>query len=625
MPVDGLGEWTITSLAAIVEASDDAIVGLSPEGIVRSWNRGAERLYGFTADEMIGRSREVLLTPDGAHAELRSETLDTFRLRNDGTKFWVSVRVSQILDNTSRVTGYSEIAREIARPMTSEGALAQLAAIVDSSDDAIIGKTIDRGVIQTWNNGAERLYGYAASEVIGQPMSSLLPKALLEEERIILDKVRHGERVHHFSTVRIHKDGRAIHVSLTISPIRNSAGEIIGASHVARDISETKQLKDKLMVSQKMEALGRLAGGVAHDFNNLLTVISGYGALLQAALSGKPESCDMANEVMGAADKAAELTRQLLIFSRHQVIHLQPVDLNDTLSKSLGMLRRLIGEDVIIEQRLAGDLASIQADPGQLSQVMMNLAANARDAMPGGGTITIQTENWIVGDDEYSRELGFTPGRYVRMLFGDTGQGMDGETRSRIFEPFFTTKEIGKGTGLGLATVYGIVKQGGGQISVYSEPGCGTTFALYFPCATGCPEVHKLNDTGETRGSETILLVEDEPGIRKLASSVLQGNGYTVLAAANALEARLQAGSYTGAIHVMVTDIVMPGDNGEELAWHLMEERPQMQVIFMSGYTEHAILERILSEPDAAFLQKPFTPDQLLKKIREVLDCGAIT
>ena len=503
---------------------------------------------------------------------------------------------------------------------SSEHAIAQLAAIVDSSDDAIIGLSIADGVIQSWNGGAERLYGYMANEVIGQPMTSLLPKVLIDDEKRNLVKVQRGERVRHFDTIRIHKDGNPIPVSLTISPIRNSAGEIIGASQVARDVSENRRLKNKLQVAQKMEALGRLAGGVAHDFNNLLTVISGYGALLQIALKDDAACYEMANEVMGAAEKAAELTRQLLIFSRNQVVHLQAVDLNIALSGTLGMLRRLIGEEISIETRLAPALESVHSDAGQIGQILMNLATNARDAMPGGGKIVIHTESWVVGNDEASLQLGFAPGRYVRLLFSDTGHGMDYDTQSRVFEPFFTTKETGKGTGLGLATVYGIVKQCGGQIMVYSEVGQGTTFSIYFPCAAGQPEGAKSAECGDIRGSETILLVEDDAGIRKLAKSVLGMNGYTVLEAANAEEAIRQAQSYSGAIQLMVTDIVMPGGNGHELASRLASQRPEMRVIFMSGYTEHDTLERILSDPGAAFLQKPFTPDQLLKRIREILD-----
>jgi PAS domain S-box-containing protein len=499
--------------------------------------------------------------------------------------------------------------------------IARLAAIVDSSDDAIISKSIE-GIIETWNSGAERLYGYTAQEVIGQPMSNLLPKNLLEEEKIILSKIRRGEHVHNFETVRIHKQGRPIQVSLTISPVRNSSGEIIGVSHVARNITETMQLREKLQITQKMEALGRLAGGVAHDFNNLLTVITGYGALLQASLKDDAGRREMIAEIIGAAERAAELTRQLLVFSRRQPVRPESMDLNEAVVKIQAMLRRLIGEDIEIKTQLDADLARVRADPGQISQVLMNLAANARDAMPRGGTITIRTENWIVEKDKYVEGLGFAPGSYVRLLFTDTGQGMDAKTRSRLFEPFFTTKEVGKGTGLGLATVYGIVKQSGGQISVYSEPACGTTFAIYFPSieSIGPPMPEQAPQIEPTGGRETILLVEDEPSLRNLAHSILRTNGYDVLVAANAEEALSQSRAHQGSIHLILTDIVMPGMNGQSLAAEISNQRPDIHRIFMSGYSDHATLEHMLLMPGTAFLQKPFTPTQLLETVRDVLN-----
>jgi PAS domain S-box-containing protein len=498
--------------------------------------------------------------------------------------------------------------------------IARLAAIVDSTDDAIISKSVE-GIIETWNAGAERLYGYTAQEVIGQPMSHLLPKNLLEEENTILSKVRRGEPVHNLETVRIHKQGRPIQVSLTISPVRNATGEIIGVSHVARNITETKQLREKLEATQKMEALGRLAGGVAHDFNNLLTVITGYGALLQARLKNEAELREMIAEIVSAAERAAELTRQLLVFSRRQPVRPESMDLNEAVMKSKAMLVRLIGEDIEMKTQLDASLLKVRADPGQVSQVLMNLAANARDAMPNGGTITIHTENWIVEKGKYVEELGFAPGRYVRLLFTDTGHGMDAKTRSRVFEPFFTTKEVGKGTGLGLATVYGIVKQSGGQISVYSEPACGTTFAICLPAieSIGQANLEQGPHLEPTGGRETILLVEDERSLRNLAYSILRTSGYDVLVAANAEEALSQSRTRQGLIHLIVTDIVMPGMNGQRLVEEISSHRPDIHRIFMSGYSDHAILEDVLSMPGTAFLQKPFTPSQLLETVRRVL------
>ena len=503
--------------------------------------------------------------------------------------------------------------------VTLERAIAQLAAIIDSSEDAIISKSLD-GLIETWNAGAERLYGYTAAEVIGRPMHSLLPKSLLEEEREILERIREGERISHYETVRVHKDGRAIPVALNLSPIRTTEGEIIGVSHIARDISEPLLLKDKLQLSQKMEAVGRLAGGVAHDFNNLLTIINGYAAMLHGSLGDEPDRAEMLDEIMHAAQRATDLTRQLLAFSRRQAVKLRPLDLNELVSKMEAMLRRLIGEDIHIETHLGGDLCPVQADPGQISQILMNLTANARDAMPGGGKIVIRTANWIVEKDRFHRQLGFTPGRYVRLSFTDTGEGMDTETCRHIFEPFFTTKEVGKGTGLGLSTVYGIVKQAGGQVSVYSQPGCGTTLAIYLPCSPLDPALPEPSVPMPKQGSETVLLVEDEPALRKLAQSILSGSGYAVLAASTPEEAVEFARGYAGEIHLLLTDIVMPGMNGQALSSEVNVHRPDIRHIFMSGYTEHATLQRILSEPGAAFLQKPFTPVQLLQKVRDALD-----
>jgi PAS domain S-box-containing protein len=630
LPEDALAsEVDIARLAAIVQASDDAIIGETFDGTVESWNHGAEALYGYLRHEMIGHSIDVLLPPERSGEEAAVLTriangehvpqFETVRLRRDGTPLNVSVTISPILDRHSQVIGASHVARNLAAPLNYELDVAHLAAIVNSSADAIVSKSLD-GVIQSWNQGAEQLYGYTAAEVVGQSMMSLLPKGLVDQEKDILLRVRRGERVEPFETIRIHKCGKPVPVSLTISPIRNARGLIIGASHIAKDMTEAKQLKDKLQLSQKMEAVGRLAGGVAHDFNNLLTIIAGYSALLKSGLDHDPESSEMAKEIISAAERASDLTRQLLAFSRHQVAQLRPVNLNHTLLKTQAMLRRLIGEDIEVSLLLQPRLENVRSDPGQIGQILMNLAANARDAMPSGGKISIQTESWVVEADRFHQELGFAPGRYARLLFSDTGQGMDAETRAHIFEPFFTTKDIGKGTGLGLATVYGIVKRGGGQISVYSEPGCGTTFAIYLPCAEMEEAEIEPPVAKPAQGSETILLVEDEPGLRKLAHSILKANGYTVLAAGSVTEALAQAQDHAGPIQLMLTDIVMPGGNGEQLAIEMCRLRRDLRVVFMSGYSEHAILQRVLSEPGASFLQKPFTPVQLLKTIRDVLD-----
>jgi len=381
-------------------------------------------------------------------------------------------------------------------------------------------------------------------------------------------------------------------------------------------------LQDQLRQSQKMEAIGRLAGGIAHDFNNLLTVIKGYSQLsLVEIKEGDPLRGDI-EEIKNAADRAADLTRQLLAFSRRQIMEMKVLDLNDLLKNLDKMLRRVIGEDIELVTPLAEDLGRVKADPGQIEQVIMNLSVNARDAMPEGGKLTIETAN-VELDGAYARNhVAVTPGRYVMISVSDTGVGMAPEVRDRVFDPFFTTKEKGKGTGLGLSAVYGIVKQSDGNIWVYSEPGKGTAFKIYLPRVD-----EPLEEAGEVvvqkeivgRG-ETILVVEDEEEVRKLAVQILRRQGYTVLEASQGNETSHICEQHKGAIHLMVMDVVMPGMNGRELAKSLEPHHPEMQVLYMSGYTDNAIVHHGILEKGLNFIQKPFTLEGLLRKVREVLD-----
>ncbi len=407
-------------------------------------------------------------------------------------------------------------------------------------------------------------------------------------------------------------------------PFRSAAGRrFVGG--MAQDITDRKRLKEQFLRAQKMEGIGRLAGGVAHDFNNLLTVITGYGQLALAQVPADHPIRSPLGEVMRAAERAAALTRQLLAFSRRQILQPTVLDLNAVVTGMQGLLTRLIGEDVAVRTALAKGLGRVRADAGQIEQVIMNLAVNARDAMPKGGVLTIETSDAAL-DEAYAREhVPMVPGPYVLLAVSDNGVGMSEETKAKIFEPFFTTKEAGKGTGLGLSTVYGIVKQSGGYVWVYSEPGKGTTFKIYLPRVAEDAEIKRehaekaRSPAASLQGSETILLVEDDDAIRRLASEVLRERGYTVVEASKGDEALARTQGHPGTIHLLLTDVVTPGMKPRDLAARLTEARPGLKVLFMSGYAENAIHHQGVLDPRFAFLPKPFTPEGLLRKVRDTL------
>jgi signal transduction histidine kinase/CheY-like chemotaxis protein len=393
--------------------------------------------------------------------------------------------------------------------------------------------------------------------------------------------------------------------------------------YTVRDQTRERKLEDQLAQAQKMEAVGQLAGGVAHDFNNLLTVIMSYSSLILSDMGADDAVRGDIQEISDAAQRAAALTRQLLAFSRKQVLQMRPVNLNSVVTDVEKMLHRLIGEDITLTTNLDPELALISADPGQIEQVLINLAVNARDAMPGGGALTITTDNAVLSDEHGERHLGAAAGKYVMLAVTDTGSGMTKEVQQRLFEPFYTTKGPGKGTGLGLATVHGIVKQSGGDVYVYSEVGHGTTFKVYFPLMTKATDV--MTATAEhraitPRGSETVLLAEDDESLRALGARVLSGLGYNVLVARTGSEALRIVAEHKGLIHLIATDVVMPEMNGSQLVEQVLEARPEIRVLFMSGYTDDEVMRRGVIDGQTAFLQKPFTPDLLAHKVREVLD-----
>jgi nitrogen-specific signal transduction histidine kinase/CheY-like chemotaxis protein len=407
---------------------------------------------------------------------------------------------------------------------------------------------------------------------------------------------------------------------MTITPVRDQRGEITHFIAIKVEVTERKRLEQQLRQAQKMEAVGRLAGGVAHDFNNLLTIISGYSELLLEHPGEVEPLRGYVNEIRNASGRAASLTRQLLAFSRQQVLAPRVLDLNAVVANVEKMLKRLIGEDIDLVTVLGESLWPVKADPGQLEQVLLNLAVNARDAMPKGGMLTIETANVEMDKSYAQRHFPLSPGPYVLLAFSDTGIGMDAETQARLFEPFFTTKEMGKGTGLGLATVYGIVKQSGGYIWVYSKVGKGTTFKIYLPRSDEVAESEpRRNGVKAQSGTETLLLVEDEEAVRALVRSALKEKGYRVLEASGGEEALKLSEQYGGPIDLLVTDVVMPQMSGPELADRLANSHPQIKVLYISGYTDYAGLHHGALDLGAAFLQKPFSPEALARKVREVL------
>jgi two-component system cell cycle sensor histidine kinase/response regulator CckA len=475
------------------------------------------------------------------------------------------------------------------------------------------------------NDAALSHYGYSRAEFlamtaldIGSPEE--IPAFREEHETLVAqhEPGRTYRSPHTFKHRR--KDGAIIEVDIAANSIVFEGRQ--AWLLLATDVTEKRSLEAQLLQSQKMESMGRLAGGVAHDFNNLLGIITGYGELLRKRVGADPRLIKYVDDIIKAADRAAGLTRQLLAFSRKQVLQPRILDLNAVVSETETMLRRLIGEDIQLMTVLDEHLGAVRADPGQMDQVLMNLAVNARDAMPRGGRLTIETGN-VVLDQAYARQhAGVEPGHYVMLAVSDTGQGMTPEVRARSFEPFFTTKAQGKGTGLGLATVHGIVRQSGGHVWLYSEPGHGTTFKIYLPRTDprGAVEAPTLAEVELPSGSETILLVEDEASLRELVRECLEASGYNVLEACHGMAALEVGERHPGRIDLLLTDVVMPGMSGRELAERLRGARPEIRTVYMSGYTDDAVvLHGILAE-DMAFLQKPFTAAELARRVREVLD-----
>ena len=471
-------------------------------------------------------------------------------------------------------------------------------------------------VILDANPAAAEAYGYSREEFRQKPLADLLGE---DEARAFAEEMKGpGLGSDHLRRYRT-KNGRVIQGHTALHEIDYQGRRAVLA--VVKDVTSGRQIEDQFRQTQKMEAVGMLAGGVAHDFNNLLTIITGYSHLILNNLNPSDPNHHAAAQIMKAGERAAALTKQLLAFSRRQVLQPRVLDLNDLVTGLTSMLQRLIGEDIDLRLGLEPNLGRVSADPGQIEQVLMNLVVNARDAMPKGGSLTIETSNVVLDDNYAGRQLAARAGPHVLLTVSDSGHGMDEATRSRLFEPFFTTKSAGKGTGLGLSTVFGIIQQSGGSIEVSSQPDRGTAVKVYLPRIDQPVSIETTRLKKKVaRATETILVVEDDEMVRNLVVETLKREGYRVMDAASPLEARRVADKHKGEIDLLITDVIMPKVSGIELAEELRKRRPLMKVLYMSGYTDNAVVNRGVLEKEAAFLQKPFTPGVLTDKVREVLE-----
>lgn len=631
----------------LIEAiTDYAIYMLDAEGIISSWNPGAERFKGYTAAEVLGRHFSLFYDGKDRAAGLPAKALSVaasvgrferegWRVRKDGSRFWAHVVIDPIRDARGELIGFAKITRDLTERREAEAALRrseeQFRILVQGVTDYALYMLDAEGHISSWNAGAERIKGYSADEIIGRHFSCFYT----DEDRAS-DLPEQGLRTARdtgrweVEGWRLRRDGTRFWAHVVLDAIRDEDGELVGFAKITRDISERKAAERELEATQaalfqaqKMEALGQLTGGVAHDFNNLLTVI--LGGLDTIARSGPKDaarverSLEMARH---AAERAASLTSRLLAFSRRQPLQPTPLDLNVLVGDMTELLHRTLGEQIELEGVLSRRLWLADVDRNQLESAILNLAVNARDAMPAGGKLTIETAN-VQLDEAYAqanREV--TPGQYVLVSVSDTGTGMTPDVLAKVFEPFFTTKEVGRGTGLGLSMVYGFVKQSGGHVAIYSEPGHGTSLKIYLPRYHGAagqePEARAPTQAG-ARDGEVVLLLEDNPDVRAYGVMILAELGYQVLEAESCEMARAILAS-AERVDLLFTDVILPDGSGRDIARAAQELRPDLPVLFTTGYSRDAIMHHGRLEPGVQLLPKPYTFGLLAEMVRSVLD-----
>jgi len=630
----------------LFETMAQGVIYQDSNGRIISANPAAQRILGLTEAQLMERTMHSpewrAVWPDGTPLaeenhpsmtalttgkEVKSVMLGIYNPEKDEQR-WLQINaVPRYRPGESQpfqVYVTFEDITELRQLDTRASSLAGIiGAILETSPLAIFDLDLQGRVKSIWNASSERIYGWKAEEVLGKDLPSI-PGYSREEFMALLQRVAAGESVSGMEVVRVNKDGRRIQVQLAAAPLRDRRGELSGIIMFTSDITERKQLEQQFFQAQKMEAIGRLAGGLAHDFNNLLTVILGNADLLSMGLIPEEERQQLVDEIASTARRASRLTAQLLAFARRQVAEPMVINLNETLLSVDKMLRRLIGENIEFVVLTDESLWNVKADAGQIEQVLTNLVVNAVDAMPEGGKLTLETANVELDEDYAKSHAGVTPGEYVMFAVSDSGVGMDKQILDLIFEPFFTTKSPDKGTGLGLATCYAIVKQHGGNIWVYSEPGKGSTFKTYLPRSVTGEAQDRSSETArleELLGSETILLVEDEPLVGSTARRMLERGGYTVLMTSNGEEAERIAQQHgLERIDLLITDVVMPRMGGKELYQRLSLVKPGLKVLYISGYTDNSIVHNGILDEGTQFLQKPFNQLALLKKVRRVLE-----
>lgn len=606
-----------------------AILMLDPSGVIQAWSKSAERIGGYQAEEIVGQSFAKLFTaqdlefgqPAFELAQARATgklEIDGWRVRKNGTQFWVNGTIAALRSNDDRLLGFVKVMRDVTEKRRNDELLY---SVLDNALDAIVSIDV-QGTISLFNRAGEAMFGRSAAEVMGRNIRLLLSESFQEEYDDYLDSYLRAGAARNVATRRevygMRKDGSTFPIELAITGFELDQCRYFIC--ILRDTSERKHLEEQLRQSQKLEAFGQLAGGVAHDFNNLLMVISGYSSLLLSMMRPDGEPYQFVGEIRRAGERAAALTRQLLAFTRQQMLEPRVVNLNEIVKDVERMLLRVIGEDIQLQSVLAPQLSAVKIDPGQIEQVIMNLVVNARDAMPQGGKLSIETAEVAV-DAAYSKtHPQARAGRFVVLTISDTGHGMSADVKARIFEPFFTTKSVGKGTGLGLAVVHGIVKQSGGNIEVHTEVGQGTVFKIYLPAVKEAPPMLLDDEVAPAvNGTETILLVEDDDGVRELVARSLQSLGYQVLQAVNGRAALQLMEDGEMAIDLLLTDVVMPEMSGRLLAEEFARRHRMARVLFVSGYTNDAVVRHGVLQAEAAFLQKPFTLNALAAKVREAL------